>query len=219
MKNRRAKSQRTLSFYVLAAVAIGLAVILGLTLIVLPVMQQNTLNMVFVVEYEDDTEQRFEQPALSLIPLTIQDTSGKTIKSILTELYATVGYEGTITSWTITGLMFARLLEDGAIKYQQQPFPFSKSGSSSPPKNTPFVVTSAPLTAANIENMYTAWKPASAYGLTQTIQNVKVTVTFSDGTTAEQTISGAITGTWSFRYSSTHALSSVSVSWHTTPTY
>ena len=115
--------------------------------------------------------------------------------------------------------MFAQLREDGAIKYQQQPFPFSKSGSSSPPENTPFVVTSASLTAANIENMYTAWKPASAYGLTQTIQNVKVTVTFSDGTTAEQTISGAITGTWSFRYSSTHALSSVSVSWHTTPTY
>ena len=169
-------------------------------------------TLTITLEYDDGTTGSFSPENLPLLQNSIVDQTSKTVKNIQVELYAAANYEGTATGWTASGTLNWKILDSAkntkySISMPLQPL----SGASAPPKNQPFVISSATVSADAIESMMTGWVAGQTYYLRFEVQSLSFTLKFSDGTSQTKTASAAFE--WQFKYVDSQQFTSLSVTW------
>jgi len=187
----------------------------------LPAAQaQSPVIPVLTVTYDDGTSQTFYPPNFKSSGLTytiLDPSTGKKVVSIKCEFYATVVYTGQPTGWNCSGTFYWYILDSSKNVLYQTSQRLSASGSSAPPNNQPYVVTSATASADAIESLYTGWVDGNIYYLRYRITDFAYTLNFPTG---PQTKSATVADLdWQFKYQVAGQFISVSISWNFVPTY
>ena len=164
-----------------------------------------------VLEYEDGTSGTFSPKRLPLFSNSIIDSTNKQVRNMRVELYVKTDYSGSAIGWEADGSLRWQVLDASKNVKTSVSMPLSQSGSGAPPKNTAFVITSATVSASDIEAMYTGWQAGQTYYLRFEVQQLNFKLKFSDGTSQTKSASAAFE--WKFRYESSNQFTSLSVTW------
>jgi hypothetical protein len=165
------------------------------------------------VTYTDGTSKIFDSRQQAIGQAIIDLSTGKTVSSINTNLNIIPTFTGTVQSYTVSGSLGVQIKDvtTGATVYDSgamalspvTPLPTLSSGSSS-------IIASSTISGSGLQSLYSGWKVTDTYALVDYFSNVKVTITFTDGSQASQTAaSGSIT--WQFKYQSDYSFTSLSV--------
>lgn len=169
-------------------------------------------SLQFVIEYEDGSTQTFSSDDVPFLGNSIVDSSNKVVKSLRAELYVKVDYTGSVTSWDADGTLYWQVLDSTkkvitSVDRDLEP----NSGQGAPPKNTPFVLSSATISASGIEAMWSGWQSGQTYYLRFAARPVNFQINFSDGTA--QTEDSYAVCDWKFKYEGANQLTSLQVTW------
>jgi len=184
-------------------------------------LRQDVLELVLVIEYADGTTDEKRQPALSVFaPMAIQEVStGKTISALRLEAYTTVSYTGDAVSWSFSGQSKWQLQEGTAIILT-----FTRdlvgSGTTAPPVNQAFVLSSATLSASDLEGLRSGWTSGMTYLIKFSVeQGAKFTINYQGGDSLYKTLDTTAYGSFQFKYISSKTFTAFSVAWQMTPYY
>jgi len=166
-----------------------------------------------VVTYSDGSSKTFDSRMQVAEQAIVDPNNGKTVSAINTNLNIIPTFTGTVQSYTVSGSLGVQIkdLTTGATVYDSgamalspvSPLPALSSGS-------PSVIASSTISGSGLQSLYSGWKVTDTYALIDYFSNVKVTITFTDGSQASQTAaSGSIT--WQFKYQSDYSFTSLSV--------
>jgi hypothetical protein len=187
----------------------------------LPTAQaQSPVIPVLTITYDDGTSRTWYPPNFKPSGLTytiIDPSTNKKVVSIKCEFYATVVYTGQPTGWSCSGTFYWYILDSSKSVLYQTSQPLSASGSSAPPNNQPYVVTSATASADAIESLYSGWVDGGTYYLRYRITGFTYTLNFPSGA---QTKSATVADLdWQFKYQAPEQFISLTISWNFVPTY
>jgi len=172
-----------------------------------------------IITYADGSTNVFYPTKLQPIPMMLYDpNAGKAVKQVRLELYATVSYTGQALSWSCTGQATWKIQTSSGSDLYSTTMSLSGSGSSAPPNNQAFVVTSATSDASAIESLYTGWTSGTSYRLYVAVTSFTFTINFIDATQSKSP-SSLPSATWGFTYYTAGQINSISVSWNWTPIY
>lgn len=147
-------------------------------------------HMAVKVFYTDGTSQEFKEETFSILPLTITDETGKTVREIQYTEYIKLNYEGVVSSWSTADNWHAEIWNTGAVIVDESKSVTGTSWANGEDKR----LSSITLTAEDIEAVLTE---AQSYILDTTVSST-LTVTFTDETT--HTKSGEASASWNFNY-------------------
>ena len=175
--------------------------------------QSSSSYATLTVNYTDGTSKTFDSRSQVTGQTIIDSDTGKTVSSINTNLNIIPTFTGTIQSYTVTGSLSSaiRNAQTGVDVYYSgkidlglvYPLPTLVSGS-------PSIISSSTVSASGLQALYSGWSVSNTYTLRDEFYNVKVTITFTDGSQLSQTVaSGSIS--WNFQYQSSNTFSSLSV--------
>jgi len=165
------------------------------------------------VTYSDGSSKTFDSRMQVAGQSIVDPSSGKTVSTINTNLNIIPTFTGTVQSYTVSGSLGVQIkdLTTGSTVYDSgtialspvTPLPTLSSGS-------PSVIASSTITGSGLQSLCPSWKTTDTYALVNYFSNVKVTITFADGSQASQTAaSGSIT--WQFKYQSDYSFTSLGV--------
>jgi len=187
----------------------------------LPTAQaQSPIMPVLTVTYDDGSSQAFYPPNLKPSGLTytiIDPSQNKKVVSIKCEFYATVSYTGQPTGWSCSGTFYWFILDASKNTLYQTSQPLQASGTSAPPNNQAYVVTSATASADAVESLYTGWQNGATYYLRYRITSFTYTLNFPSGAQTKSATAADLD--WQFKYQAPEQFTSLSVSWNFVPTY
>lgn len=169
-------------------------------------------SLQLVIEYEDGSSQRFSPEKVPLLSNSIVDSTNKVIKNLRAELYVTVDYTGSASSWDASGRLDWHILDSAKTQVAavtNRPLEPQNDGGP-PPKNTPFVISSATISASGIEAMTGEWESGETYYL-RFAAFLTFRINFSDGS-SESKDSYAVF-LWQFRYEGANQFTSLQVTW------
>jgi len=168
-------------------------------------------SLQLVIDYEDGSTQTFSPEKVPMFSNSIIDSTDRTIKSLRAELYVKVDYTGSVTDWDVEGTLCWSILDSArkslmSVDRDLETLP----SSGAPPKNTPFVISSAMVSASAIESMWGGWQSGQTYYLRFSTV-LRFGLNFSDGTS--QTKDTYAVFDWKFEYEGANQLKSLSVTW------
>ena len=117
-------------------------------------------------------------------PATLILTStGKPVSYVQIELYIVPSFQGQIVDYSVAGALYMLIKKDslalynsGAVSLQQQFKPTLENGKAA-------CITSATLTAASLEGLYSGWQDGQTYSFVYGCSSFMLTAKFADGTT------------------------------------
>lgn len=196
----------------IVAVAVGI-ILLCAGLIVYFVSQSGdgfAQSLLLVVEYEDGSTQTFNPEKVPLFSYSIVDSTNKVAKSLRAELYVKVDYDGPATGWDAEGTLHWVILDSSKKVLKDVSRTLEPQETGVPPKNTPFVITSATVSASDIEAMWSGWENGNTYYLRFSAV-LRFKINFSDSTS--QTKDSYAVFDWQFKYEGANQFKSLQVTW------
>ena len=159
------------------------------------------------IYYEDGTNTEFE--GLSIIPLRISDGADSPITKITLQLKVLIRYVGVMSQYEITSHYAGDLVKDTATISTPFSEDISKVGTSLANGAITNVWTKD-ITSANIETL--GLTDGSSYTLDfKLTEPVTVTTKYTGGTTETQTLTSNDTVSWTFSYSKSEGITSLTV--------
>lgn len=191
----------------------GLAVMLllvgvaGIILYMQSAPIEDNLRMQVIVGYADGSVWAVQSDDWPLGMAIIDPANqGREVSWIKVELYITPQFTGTVSSYRVSGTLkcmiyegYTRVYDSGDMGLQPvNPLPPLTSG-------VPVVITSATITAADLERLYGGWKDGQSYQLVWKVSSIAMTINFADGhsETKLPTNNLPYLFAWDFKYKAT----------------
>jgi len=140
------------------------------------------LYLMGTVTYSDGSTQTFDTRTMPLDTLSLTTQSGATINSINTNAYMTVFYQGTPSSYVLSGT-FGVSIQDMATQAYVYTYTMPLTPTSTPTlqNGAALLISSSTITAGQLTSLYGGWVSGRTYTLMDSISNAGITITFADG--------------------------------------